>query len=192
MKNQRQYFRVEDHIELYYSSVLPTREADNAVHNRSLAKEDGKYFQVIKKTQVLNRDITQQIINIEKKFPRIAHCLKSINEKNTISLKCILSAESRPLCKANLSIGGIGFTSNSPIEEGTLLAIKMILHPSLIALELGARVVMCQQTVNENNPYRISTKFLDTTEEDKDLLSYHINEIQRKHIQQLKEAELVD
>lgn len=102
---------------------------------------------------------------VRASYPQEVKCKKVCRpESNTV----IELSEPLDLLSVDLSLGGISFTSNTEIEEGTILNFNYTID--ITTYELSTIVVYC---IPFNNSYRIGVEF---TSLDKDL-EEHIKKV---------------
>jgi c-di-GMP-binding flagellar brake protein YcgR len=83
-----------------------------------------------------------------------------------------------------LSASGLAFTSEKAIKPESILELKMILPPSLVAIITYGKVVHCRhhsESENDQFPYNIGVDFLSLDEHDRELLIRHI--VKRQMVQ---------
>lgn len=129
-----------------------------AMHNPSIAD----YFRVNnKKIEMLTRFLTEELL-----------------------AKFVLRADERETQTVNISAGGIAFNTNEALAVNSLVKVKTILLPTYDCILATAVVVGCKQ---EEDSFRISSKFLQLADVDEQKIIRHIYSLQLKQHQQNKE-----
>lgn len=85
----------------------------------------------------------------------------------------------------NISASGIAFTGREALKPGDYLLLRILLLSNLTTIMASCRVVYCKPSnpyETDRYPFRIGAEFVNLTEQDRELLSRHV---QRKRRRQL-------
>jgi len=159
MKEKEYYEKVREHVrqdvKIPFSFKLISKQELESLTTKVFG---GKDFFEIKLLENSNFDISQRLNRIEEKIDAILdmfllqkHGFFNLTETNI-----------------NLSGGGLSFISDTPINKGDLLEIKILLpEPTLVGLIVYGEVVRVEQK-NEN--FEIGVKFIKINENERDLI----------------------
>ncbi|MGR9109081.1 MAG: PilZ domain-containing protein [Gammaproteobacteria bacterium] len=174
---RRGYFRVRDEIILLF----------NELHQEEGASAQGLNYQVVNGfslSSALNRlseESRTHIKLLEKDHPDLIACLRILEKKLDLIAQAYLISNlalpSKPAREVELSASGIAFAVENPIEPDTLLELKMILPPSLVAIVTQGRVVHCERNAEEsegNLRFTVAVEFVGLADYDRELLIRHI------------------
>jgi hypothetical protein len=166
-EDRREYYRIEDMIAL---EILPPEHAETVSGNGSTQRFDllGELHQLDFEAQHLLRQIAEG-------NRTLANYLKVQNKRIDLigqALAQDLLKDLGPPREVILSEGGVSFMNESPLDEGSTWALKLMLMPQGLGMMLTARVATCQ--VMEDGRYAIGTSFEALTDAQRQLLARHI------------------
>ena len=183
---RRRYFRVKDEIVLFYKE-LDTQDVPEPGEFKETVADS---FSLTAALSHLTEDTRSQFKIVEKNHPDIAAYLKVLESKINLIAQAVLmndtSFSNQPTREVDLSASGLAFDSENRIELGTVLEIKMILPPSLIAVITYGKVVHCKEYDDKGDTefcFHVGVDFLHLQDQDREILIRHIV---RKQMVQLR------
>ena len=187
--DEREYYRIDDAVEFSYYLVPENRasadftEADLKKH--LFEHHAYEHFQLIKQLRAIDIKSYPLFLEISQQNPSLAEYLNIINEKMMFINNAFFKAFERPAKTLNLSAGGCAFSNREELAEGTRLKIKLILRPSFHGIITSGVVVSSRYLPNTcaDNPYKISLKFTEMSEDDRQMIQQHIIKKQSKNLQ---------
>ncbi|WP_020564122.1 PilZ domain-containing protein [Methylosarcina fibrata] len=184
-ENRRQYFRIEDTVELNYRIIdeQDVTESSQNAHNilnectlssllDSISEETGKLLHRMEKS---HPDVTPLLKLLDSKIDLIAQSVMlQINPEDKKNTRAI-----------NLSASGLAFHSDKAIEPERFLELRLMLLSFRVLMVTCGRVVQCTLEPESpgGSPYLISADFISMREQDRDLLIQHLV---KRQIQQIK------
>jgi hypothetical protein len=189
---RRQYFRIEDSLNLSYQKV-PLDEVADCVER--LEKELDSHFTVVSSLAAVTQEMMGNLHKIEASRPEIAAYLKSLDKKIDILGRAFLAQATelftQPVQAVNLSATGISFDVSEPISEGTILELKILLLPSYTGILCFAEVVNCDavESPDSDQRFNLRTNFSHIRVRDRDVLIQHVIQRQAAQIRQAREEQ---
>jgi c-di-GMP-binding flagellar brake protein YcgR len=100
-----------------------------------------------------------------------------------VSVQLETDTEESALTKQSINIsgGGIGFVSDIAHNPGDILTITLLLHEQVL-LKVHAEVLRREPLPYRGNAARIHARFIQISEQDRELLIKHIMRLQREHL----------
>lgn len=177
MAERRRFCRIDDDIILRYRVVgmqeIPAdiENLDTCLPNRltlssTFASTTQQMQPLLAKIQEQSLEITEYLRLMDRKLDLVARAflLQEIN------------VQEEPICRVNLSAGGIGFHEQNPLAAGTTLEMELILLPSYVGILAYGKVVRRKHEpgVVTDLPFRIGVEFSKLRERDRDLIAQHV------------------
>lgn len=187
-QERRRYFRIDDEIILIFKEV-----GQGVVPNPEDFKNEEilDAFSLSSALDFLTQESRVQLKKLERRQPDAAEIIKNLERRIDLIAQKLLVNETqssdRSTQEVNISAAGIAFDADNVLEPGTVIQLKMILPPSLVALMTYGKVVYCNTNANEASfGHRIGVDFLSLREQDRELL---IRYIVKRQIEQIKNRE---
>jgi len=192
MKERRQYFRIDDTVQLKYRVI---QDVDIEAEIRHSHYEQNNLTELRNAYNVIDTRLLVLMEKLHKKIPLIAETLSLINKKlslmeRMISHKEDLDESMYPVHEVNLSANGMAFDTHTPIAENTNLKIELVLYPECHYIPLYAKVVDCRKKIEDSlHRFVIATEFVGICNEDQDKIIQHIlkkqmNDLKHNHEEQ--------
>ncbi|MGH8550641.1 MAG: PilZ domain-containing protein [Methylococcales bacterium] len=174
---RRSHFRVKDEIILFFNEVTQA-DAGNA---QGLKYQVVSGFSLSSALNQLSEESRTQMKILEKGNPELISCLTILDKKIDLIAQALLvsdlSLPSQPAREVDLSASGLAFASETEIQAGTVLELKMILPPSLVAIVALGRVVHCNTRVDQSKTefgFNVGVDFIGLADYDRELLTRHV------------------
>ncbi len=174
---RRRYFRVKDEIILFFNEATQV-EAGNAQGSKHPVVAA---FSLSSALNQLKEESRMQMKMLEKQNSELVSCLKSLDKKIDLIAQAILisdlSLPSQPAREVDISASGLAFASEREIQPGTVLDLKMILPPSLVAIATLGRVVHCKTRTDQSKTgfeFNVGVDFTGLADYDHESLVRHI------------------
>lgn len=174
---RRRYFRINDEIVLYFREC----NAGEIPDHDGFGQQIGDAFSLTASLNHLGEETRQQLRMLEKSQPDVAAYLKVLDQKINLLAKSVLMNDmglsSEETRHVNLSASGLAFWCDRAIDCGSMLELKMILPPSLVAIATYGKVVHCNQDTESPDskvPYYIGVELYDIDDNDREILIRHI------------------
>ncbi len=181
--DRREYYRIEDSIALEFRPLKQGETADERG-----ADSGSQLFGLLSELHLMDFESQHLLRHIHERDRTLANYLKVINKRIDLlgqALAQSLLRDIGPARQITLSEGGLGFTSDQPIEIGTHLEIRMVLMPQALGLLLSAIVIHNQ--VRDDGRFDIGTEFDALTDAQRQLLARHILQKQAQQRRQARE-----
>jgi len=186
---RRHSFRITDEVYLEYHPLASDASLGHDARDKSsgvcrglmqlreLTIQSGHILANIRKH---NSEIAQYLAIIDKKIDALAQMSASIGMGNEIT----------PNTTISLSAGGLGFAQPTPLQAGNKLALKLVLFPSYLCLQLASTVVHCStgRPGLEPGTYWTGVQFDPLPEHEQDALIRHL--LEKQSAQRRKERDL--
>jgi hypothetical protein len=174
---RRRFCRIDDDIILRYR-VIGMQETPADIENLDVCLPNrltlsSTFASTTQQMQPLLTKIQEQSLEV-------AEYLRLIDRKLDLVARAFLLQEidvqEEPVCRVNLSAGGIGFCEENPLAAGTTLEMELILLPSYVGILTYGKVVYRKHEpgVVVGLPFRIGVEFCNLRERDRDLIANHI------------------
>lgn len=176
---RRRFFRIEDAVHLGLR-VVPQTEVDERL--RQLEANKAYSFSLMTELNAIGQQVSAGLHRIEARDPDVADYLKAVDRKLDLIARAFLAEEveiaDQPARAVNLSGGGMAVHSRDPIEEGTVLEIKLLLLPSYTGILSYGTLVDCTPLrgteVDSDYPYLLRIDFSFMRDADRDALIRHV------------------
>lgn len=176
---RRQHFRVDDYIYFDYQIIDSTNlHADQIVSKELLGASGLKYLEASQYFHDIDLELAELTRSLSVKEPTIAHYLNLLNAKIDYLGRQVLIDEKTHSRKVNISLGGMAFKTKNKIKEKTRLKIIIYTKPKMIPVIVDANVVYSQ--FQSESWYRTAVEFSGLSNEQEQLLSQHIMQVQIK------------
>lgn len=175
--DRRNYFRIDDEVILQYRQV-PADTQEPSTHPERGEPVDG--FSLGSRFAALSQAFIPVMREIESESKATARYLAAIDRKLDMLAQVLLNQElvatDKPTRKVNLGAGGIAFSTDSLLETGSVLELRLILLPEMIGLTTLGQVVASDPSENADSGfrYRSSLEFIRLREADRDLIVCHV------------------
>lgn len=178
--DERDFFRIDDKLELSYRFVTPN-ELESPNYAFDILAID-KHHDLLKALEILNKD-THEILNkIAEEEPTIANYLKIIDHKILLLTQSLIYKEDIKRASprlVNLSESGIAFGTNESLKIDDQLRIKIVLQPLFQEIALYGTVIRVEtreraKKFDSEYPYWIALYFTHIQNSDRQLLARYI------------------
>ncbi len=181
--NRRNYFRIDDRLEVSYQ-VLGN-------HDYLKRQQEHRLLRLQHQQQwVLEQKINSGIRNVELRYPDLGEIFNLLNQKieqlghseGDLHHSKSDEMELRPV---NISASGIAFFQDEPLAPNTPLELQLTLYRDKPPVQLFGQVVHCvEQQTAEIEHYKISVEFEYVVEEDREELVHYIMQQQNIALRQ--------
>lgn len=185
---RRQSFRIEDSVYLDYRPI-----AADAGPESSNDSEIAGVCRGLMQLRELSIQAGHALAAIRKQHSEVAHYLSILDRKIETLAQMTgalgMGRDIQPTTRVNLGSGGMAFAAAEPLEKGQRLALKMVLFPSHLCLQITARVVYCQSSDSDGAGYWSGLEFDPLPEHEQDALIRHLLEKQSAQLRQERDQE---
>jgi len=187
---RRQFFRIEDSVNLGYQLVDPATLREKLESLNSGLDDE---FMVMSSLAVISQQMTGVMRKIEAAQPDVADYLKALDRKVDLLGRAFLfqfsDLSEQPARAVNLSASGMAFTTAEAVDIGAILELRLLLLPSYAGLLIYADVVACDQEESDGGAgeYHVRVYFSRLRECDRDVLVRHILQRQGSMLQRQRE-----
>ncbi|MFT4712344.1 MAG: hypothetical protein ACJAVI_002126 [Candidatus Azotimanducaceae bacterium] len=182
--DKRDYYRLNDQVQVSYQIVS---SADVKTHapdaffdlplgfhiTREIYELELEARELLRGITDNNRQLGSFLHNLNKKIELLAHAVASGNLASDNLVADKQEAVSRDDSNTIISEGGLSFHSKELINKGEFLALKLVLHPSLVGITSFAEVRHCRIEEQEST-YQVGVQFLNLSLNSQRLVSRHI------------------
>ncbi|MGZ8094675.1 MAG: PilZ domain-containing protein [Methylosarcina sp.] len=184
-ENRRQYFRIEDVVELNYRII----DEQDVTESSQIAHNILSECTLPTILDSISQETSRLLHRIEKSHPDIAPFLKLLDSKIDLVAQAVMlhvNPDDKKKPRAiNLSASGLAFDSEEAVEKGKFLELRLLLLSSRVLMVTCCKVIQCtKNSLSEGGgPYLITVDFVRMKEQDRDLLIQHLV---KRQIQQIK------
>jgi hypothetical protein len=177
---RRQHFRIVDHLYFDYRVIVPGEFcSDISLTNQLLGESGQRYMEAAQYFQNIDYELAELTQAIGITEPAIAHYLNLLNAKIDYLSRHMLMTHKVQVRKVDISLGGMAFKTNELLKEKTNLKLVIYTKPKMIPIIVDAIVNYCQYKSEDH--YHTSISFNRLTNEQEQLLSQHILQVQIKN-----------
>jgi hypothetical protein len=188
--DKRNFFRVRDEVNLSYFMIeeeqikkapqSSTNLLDSCSLSSALALISQESTVIYRKLEKLHTDFADYLRLLEMKIDLIGQAVVEIRKNDVTSNKTR---------HANISLSGIGFECDEPLDAGQYLEVKMLLVHSTIIIVTFVKVIHCSTNPDSLSTYAyiIGAEYVGLKEAESDVLSQHIAKKQLQLIREQKE-----
>ena len=177
---RRDYFRIEDKVQLRYTAIDESSALANTVP-REFREDLG--YSLIRELQRIDREHSVQLRTIAEENRDLEIYLKAINRKIELIASTMASDQDSLDHKEqqviSLSEGGMAFRAKRELAHGSHLALQLTLQPSHLTLVLFGRVINCSLVNGDPaSGFSVAVSFVNIREEDRQTIARHIMQVQ--------------
>jgi len=180
---RREYYRFDETLMMNYSIIADSKDNSEESANKQA-------MTLINEFSSMTQQIKLSLGRMNTRSPEITSCFKILDAKINLLAQTVLyqdNSNSLTRNKANISAGGMSFPVKENIPADTDLMLQLVLPPELNILNVRAKVITCNKNQNENLPYSVSTKFIETNDVTEDIIVRHIMHRQSDQLRAKKE-----
>ena len=174
-EEKREAFRVQDLVRIRFREVTQ-EEIDTICASGPLIDEDS--LAAVTALGRIDRAIQKSIGKVAMNNPELIEFLDLINNKLDVALGSLPAVpgaqaeDNESTCHCSLSASGVAFTNASPVTEGSLVEIRLVLLPNYHHILAFGRVARCApvKTPPNEGDYEIAVQFTQIHERARDLL----------------------
>jgi len=174
---RRRFCRIDDDIVLRYR-VIGMQETPVDIQNLDVCLPNR--LTLSSTFAATTQQMQPLLTKIREQSLEVAEYLRLIDRKLDLVARAFLlqeiNVEEEPICRVNLSAGGIGFYEENPLAPGTTLEMELILLPSYVGILAYGKVAHRKHEpgVVVGLPFRIGVEFCKLRERDRDLIAKHV------------------
>ncbi|MAZ88092.1 MAG: pilus assembly protein PilZ [Cellvibrionaceae bacterium] len=181
---KRNFFRINSDI------IIDFHNVDNytAGHTSAEAQfpDDTRSLNVFQELKRLDREASAHLSAISELSRSLADYLTILNKKVDLAVQQHFADQSKqqdlPHTHANLSEGGIAFTTNRPIYKGSQIALQLRFLWDFSTLACFAKVMRCDpvptQKKTQEDTFKVACKFQRLNETQQEIIGRHIIQAQ--------------
>jgi hypothetical protein len=178
MTEKRQFFRIQQDV-IFNFKAVSTDEVTHVCAEQHF--DHANALSLISQFQQLDNDSHKLLENIQQENSDVAKYLDVLNQKlNRLSQQLLaneaVAVNDSENGRIDLSLGGIGFTSDSPHGIESWLAVKLVFVPSYVGLVTYTQVT--RNLLQEDGSHLIGARFHQLNEEHQRVLSRQMMQTQ--------------
>lgn len=187
--NRRRFFRIVDSLGVSYKVMTEAELNGAGGESDEPSKPFVDTFSVMKN---YNEALSSALENIYPRDPDVASAIEQLNNKFDAILMMLEldSLVTQRAChkveEASISASGIAFPVEEQLNEGTFLALDLLLRPSPNHIGAIGKVISCDK-LQDQNVYYLRVEFTEMSEPDKERLIQHIVQRQGVLLRELKD-----
>lgn len=187
MDEKRQFFRIQQDVIFSFKAVSTDAiNQCNAEQHFDHATTYGLFAQF----QQLDNDSNSILQNIRQENSDVGQYLEVLNKKINLLSQQMLAKEAVSVSdhdtgRIDLSQGGIGFTSSSPLGIESWIAIKLVFVPAYTAILSYAQITRNQKL--DNGHYLIGARFHQLNDEEQRVIAKQVIDTQIMQKQQTRD-----
>jgi PilZ domain len=174
---RRGQFRVKDELILFFNPV----ENEDAGNFEGFRDEVVTGFSLGSALNALSDEWRIHMKILEREDSKLIPCLKVLARKIDLIAQTVmindLALPGQPAREVDMSASGVAFASETVVAPGTILELKMILLPSLVAIAALGRAIHCGTRANPTDSafgFNIGVEFIGLGDCDRELLFRHV------------------
>lgn len=175
-KDVRRFFRMDDVVHLSYQ-VIPKEQLAERLEQKGA--DDADSFAALGGLSAITQQAAIHLHRIESDSPDVAAYLKALDRKIELLGRAFFMQDSemgeQSAKQVNISASGIALHGSKPLEVGATVEIKLLLPPTMAAIQTFGEVVACEKGADDpGNPYYLRFDFSHMQESDRELLIRHM------------------
>tara|TARA_R110002072_G_scaffold3830_6_gene27371 strand:- start:47995 stop:48564 length:570 start_codon:yes stop_codon:yes gene_type:complete len=171
-RDKRDYYRLDDTILIEFRHITQG-DAENAAASDFFTSDPN--FHLLRDIYELQLESREMLRTLNQQSRQLGNFLANLDKRVEILARSVLlqgtDRDGLLDCQAEISEGGLSFLSESLIEVGQFLALRLLFQPSCLGLACFAEVRHCQL---EQDEYRIGVRFSQSDYRTQRLISRHI------------------
>jgi len=177
-EDRRRYFRVNDHVALYWQAV---QDEASAIETPSALSGTQRLLHDL---QSLDSENAALLRVLQEKSRELSQYLHIINAKVDLLTRALILSQASTYYQeydVYVSASGISFPVKSAMDVGQLIDVHAILLASASWVRFRAKVVWCHQ---HSQAYMIGTDIVSISEHDQDAIirhTLHVQAVHRRH-----------
>jgi len=172
--DKREFFRLNDKIHIAYQLVTKIDLEQGQAADFFTSDPNFHLLRDIYELEMESVEILRTLTDSNRQLGSFLHNLNQRIELLTLGLRNINDEEDASVnIETQISEGGISFLAEELINNGELMALKLLFQPSMLGLTCFAKVRYCR-LVDEDNKYKIGAQFINLDYTTQKLLSRHI------------------
>jgi hypothetical protein len=178
LEGRRNFCRIDDEVILSFRLLRDRESSGETAADRPDASSDT--FTLLSQV-ALHREHVQGLLRaLRSESPRILRCISAIEERLELLESWVLLTQLAPCSDrpqtVRLSAGGMSFRTGSRLRADSVLALEIILLPSLTGILSRGRVLRSVRQLGGDGslPYVTAVEFIDMKESTRDLITRHI------------------
>lgn len=186
-RERRHAFRITDEAYLDYRRLPPGATSDSSSNEitgvcrglmqlRELTIQSSHILAGIRKH---DSEIAQYLSILDKKIDALAQMSATVG----------MGSDIRPDTTISLSAGGVAFAQPEALQPGERLALKLVLFPSHLCLQLVAKIIYCTPENADTGQYWTGVEFDPLPEHEQDALIRHLLEKQSAQLRKERDQE---
>ncbi|MEM6998582.1 MAG: PilZ domain-containing protein [Pseudomonadota bacterium] len=190
MEDRRRFFRINDRVSLKYRVV---QNNDVEAEIQRVENEQNELAELRIAFNSIDTQIQHKLERAQENSPLLADVLSLFDKKLLLMQNVLLQGgDSKDLLtnlqEVNLSASGMSFEANTPLNEGTLLKMDMVLFPEYQYLPLQACVVNCRKKIDDTlYRFLICVEFIDVKNKLQEEIMQHVLNKQSAELQQQRQ-----
>lgn len=188
---RRQFFRVDDEVNLIYKKIDETQVLEQSLNNENIL---GNYS-LAAALDSISHEAASVLRRLEHNCTDIIDYVKFLDKKIDLLAQAVMLQNSQfdrqNIRTANISASGIAFDCEEHLEKGAFLDIKVLLVNSMAVIAACGKVVYCRQNTDRDScfPYVVGVDYVNIRDQDHELLIKHVVRRQLQQIRDKKEKE---
>jgi len=189
-EERRQFFRVDDEINLIYIKIDEKKVMETALVSDSILG----HWSLSATLDALSQESALLLHRLGKSYPDVAEYLKILDNKIDLIAQGLVTQNSQfsknGVRNANLSATGVAFDSEEIFKQGDYLEIKILLVNSMAVVVACGKVVYCKQNQSGDSrfPYVVGVDYVSIKDQDRELLIRHVVKRQLQQIRDKRES----
>ncbi len=181
---KRSFFRINSDIIIDFHNV----DSYSADHTSAESQfpDDTRSLNVFQEIKRLDREASAHLSSISELSRSLADYLSILNKKVDIAIQQHFADQSKqqdmPHTHANLSEGGIAFTTSKPIYKGSQIALQLRFMWDFSTIACFAKVMRCDPITSnkstQEDTFKVACKFQRLSETQQEIIGKHIIQAQ--------------
>jgi hypothetical protein len=175
---RRNFCRIDDEVLLSFRLLRDKESSGEMAADRPDASSDT--FTLLSQVALQRENVRGLLRALRSESPRILRCISAIEERlelleSWVLLNRLAACSDQPQT-VRLSAGGMSFRTGSRLRADSLLALEIVLLPSLTGILSRGRVLRSVRQLGGDGslPYLTAIEFIDMKESTRDLITRHI------------------
>lgn len=175
---KRAHYRIDDQIGFAYYQLPPNTDPDLVTEEEAVKilfpGDSLRHYHTMKKFHEFEDSVSETMETLANEQPRLHSLFRMQSQKLDYLCKELFIPKEEASIPVNVSLGGLAFQSEQPLDHEALLKMKLMLKPQYEVLILDGIVKRCAPDEEQPGEFKVSVAYNRLNEGAEKVLSRYI------------------